>query len=84
MPATQAPQNRRSGDTFAVKWDVFDSLAEAHGATTEAQKAGLGGVHRVTLHRYRTGELEPSPAFIMKAAGRLGVRVEALIPRSAA
>lgn len=84
MAATPTAQSRRSGDTFRVRWDAFDSLTEAKGATTTEQKAELAGVHRATLHRYRRGEVAPSLAFVMTAAARLNVSAEALIIRDAA
>lgn len=67
-----------------LRLDVFDANAERLGATTDAEKAHLIGVNRITLWRYRTGRLTPSLARAYTIAGVLGVTVDDLIDRSAA
>jgi transcriptional regulator with XRE-family HTH domain len=67
-----------------MRLDVFDANAERLGATTDAAKAELIGVDRVTLWRYRTGRLTPSLDRAYAIARTLGITVDDLIERPAA
>jgi len=66
-----------------MRFDVFDRHAEQLGATTDAAKAELIGVDRITLWRYRTGRLTPSLDRAMTIAHRLGCDLHALFPKAA-
>ena len=64
--------------------DVFDANAERLGATTDAEKAELIGVDRVTMWRWRNGHLTPSLNRAMAIADLFGVPLGDLIDRQVA
>lgn len=67
-----------------LRLDVFDREAERLGATTDAAKARLIDVDRVTMWRYRKGLLTPKTGRAMAIAEKLGISVDELIERPAA
>lgn len=76
-PATGATQVR-------LRLDVFDQRTEELGAATDAARAELIDVDRVTMWRYRTGRLTPSLDKAMAIAAQLGITVEELIEQVSA
>ncbi|HET8682052.1 MAG TPA: helix-turn-helix transcriptional regulator [Micromonosporaceae bacterium] len=79
QPATDATQ-----PATRLRIDIFDRRAEALGAETDADKARLIGVDRVTLWRYRSGRLVPSLDRAMTIANILGLAVDELFEQVAA
>ncbi|MES2211482.1 MAG: helix-turn-helix transcriptional regulator [Chloroflexota bacterium] len=67
-----------------MRLDVFDAHAEQLGAVTDAAKAELIDVDRVTFWRYRTGRLTPSFNRAMNIASKLGVQLDELFEQVAA
>lgn len=80
-----ATENRATDATPVVqmRFDLFDEHAERLGAATDAAKAELIGVDRITLWRYRTGRLTPSLDRAMTIAERLGCDLHLLFPKAA-
>ncbi len=66
-----------------MRLDVFDRHAAKLGATTDAARAELIGVDRITMWRYRTGRLTPSLDRAMKIADVLGCDLRDLFPKAA-
>lgn len=58
---------------------MFDRRTEELGATTDAAKADLIEVDRVTMWRYRKGHLSPSLDRAITIANRLGISLTDLI-----
>lgn len=67
-----------------LRLDVFDLYAARLGATTDAARAKLIDVDRITMWRYRKGHLTPSLSRAMGIAEKLGIDLEVLIDRDAA
>jgi transcriptional regulator with XRE-family HTH domain len=67
-----------------MRFDIFDQHAEALGASSDAEKAALIGVDRITLWRYRTGRQNPTLERAMYIAERIGCDLHALFPKAAA
>lgn len=79
--------SRRATDatpTVRMRLDVFDTHAERLGAASDAEKADLINVDRVTMWRYRKGLMRPSLARAMAIAEMLNVSLDELIERDAA
>lgn len=78
------PQPATDATVARLRLDVLDEKAEALGATSDAAKAELCGVDRVTFWRWRTGRLTPSLSRAMTIANRLGLELSDLIEQVAA
>jgi transcriptional regulator with XRE-family HTH domain len=71
-----------TGATPRLDGDVFDERCRqilGDGVSEEA-KAELVGISRVTLHRYRKGELRPRFETARRLANRLDVGIDVLWP----
>lgn len=80
MRGTLPAKGSSGGETFRLRREVFESLAESRGATTVNDQVRLTGVPRATLWRIRNGEA-PSLASAVKIADALGVPMSALFER---
>jgi DNA-binding XRE family transcriptional regulator len=58
--------------------ELFDRRCEALGLLTEVAKAEFVGVHRVTLHRYRSDDLKPRLEVAMRFCERLDLPINEL------
>jgi len=85
MSATPTETNRgiRVASRIRLRTDVFDTLTEQRGATTDTARAQLCGMDRTNLLRIRHGQT-PSLELAMHMAGQLGVRVEDLFEQVSA
>lgn len=82
MDATQQ-RTDAAKDTAKVRLrvKVFDALAAAKGADTNAARARLVGTHRATLIRLRQGQIVPGLDLAMRIADQLGVAIEDVFER---
>jgi DNA-binding XRE family transcriptional regulator len=79
VPATASANDGATSATWPrLRVEVFDRRCEELGALTEAAKAELVDVDRVTLHRYRKGEMGARLEVAMRFAQRLDMTVEQL------
>lgn len=85
MTATESNVEPATNATGArLRFGIFDKRAEDMGATSEAAKAELIGVDRVTLWRWRKGHLTPSLDTAMTIAKRLDLPLGELVTQEAA
>jgi hypothetical protein len=85
VSATDQQAPSATGATPRLDGSVFDERCRrilGDGATEQA-KADLVGIDRVSLHRYRKGELNPRLEVARRFATRLDVEIDVLWPDAA-
>ncbi|WP_435233321.1 helix-turn-helix transcriptional regulator [Micromonospora aurantiaca (nom. illeg.)] len=78
MSAAEQRSDSATPPAVRMRADIFDKLAETHGATNDAERARLVGIERTTLYRIREGKVVPKLETAMQIAQRLDVTVEDL------
>lgn len=78
MGETNSTEASATTATVRLRSDLFDERCRDLGAETEVARAALVEVSRVTLHRFRKGEMAPRLEVAMRFANRLNMTVEEL------
>lgn len=86
MPATLKSDGAVPKDDadIRLRLEVYDALAEKHGADTVVAQAALHGIGRQHMSEIRAGKKRPSLRLAIRMAADLGTTVEALIERRSA
>lgn len=83
MHETSALAEGSTSETWRLRWDVVRKRCAEMGAKTDPERAGLMGISRATLNRWRKG-IDTTARQERRAAERLGLPRDAMWERVAA